>query len=251
MDISKEKLDQILEEISGYEVNLAEDPTLPTLGTKYLQKVLSQCRSFLNRVTYYLQLVKRYERRLKTDIKQKELDLDFKLKEKLADDPLVKRQASFEDRKALAISMLKDEYEALGTLQVTALDTDETYKIIKSKHLELTRTNADIRTQRNLVKDDMLARMSGQEGYIKPQVQQDRSIPEGLPPPVSMTVNNLQDILPPGSKAEDFPQPLDSQHAQQIQEFLSRNPIREQQPVEKPTEEPPTQTGIDYSDLLV
>src|SRR5271157_5300473 len=95
---NKESLDQILIEIAEYQVELKEDPTLPELGTKYLQRILAQCRNYLNRTQYYYQMVKRIERELKVNLKMTELDLEFKIKEKLADDVLVRKEPSIEDR---------------------------------------------------------------------------------------------------------------------------------------------------------
>ncbi len=42
--LSGEKLETILGEITEYEVKLEEDPTLPNLGYRYLQKSIAQCR---------------------------------------------------------------------------------------------------------------------------------------------------------------------------------------------------------------
>ena len=91
---SKEELDEILDEIANYEVQLVEDPTQPQYGFNYIQKSISQCRNYLNRVQFYLQKIKKQERNLGIEVKQVELDLDLKMQEKLADDPVVRQQPS-------------------------------------------------------------------------------------------------------------------------------------------------------------
>ena len=215
------KLDQILEEVSSYSVDIEEDPTLPELGTRYLQRVLSTCRNYTNRVTFYLQATMRLDKALKSEIRLTELDLEFKVKAKLADDPLVRQQSSIEDRKAVAFGMLRAESECLDALRVRLVDIEETVKILKMKHGELLRTSADIKLQRSIVKDDKDSQLRGDEGYSKPQAAQDRSVPEGMPPAVSSDPMNPVDILGCGATAEDLPAPVDNVHARQIQEFLN------------------------------
>ena len=233
--LTSEMMEQILDEIAVYSIELEEDPTQIHLGIPYLQRVLARSRSYVNRTQFYMQKVKRYENRLRSEIKILELDLDFKVKEKLADDALVRKQSSIEDRRALAITMLSEEYHNLASKQVELQDVEECFKIIKAKHQELQRTSNDIKTQRNLVKDDMLARLSGGEGYTKPQTGQDRSIPEGLPPPVAARIDP-RDILDDSKRPEDMPKPLDGEHASMIADFLNRNPEKPLGPTGKTQE---------------
>ncbi len=225
-EFSKEKLNQMLEEVSTYEVTLEEDPTLPHLGTRYLQKSIATCRKFSNRVQHYLQLTMRYERSLLTEIKQFELDMEFKLKELLADDPIVRQQKALEDRKALAEMQLKTESDNLRTLRIRLIDIQETVKILKFKYGDLQRTNNDIKIQRSLVRDDVLARGAGGDGFDKPQTNQDRTTGDGLQAPVKAEVLGPTDILDPTKRPEGFPEPLSPAHARQISEFLQRNPDR-------------------------
>jgi hypothetical protein len=285
MELSKEQLDQMLEEVAGYTVSLEEDPTLPELGTRYLQRVLAQCRNFTNRVQHYLQLAMRAERALLTEIKQAELDFEFKIKEKLADDPLVRQQRAIDDRRALAESLLKVEQENLAGLRVRLIDVQESVKLLKFKYGDLARTSGDIKMQRRMVHDDKVAQMGGDEGYSKPQTGQDRSVPNGMPPAVSAEPLGPKDILDPTRKPEELFEPLDETHANQMSEFLRRHPEKKPSDVPKlnglvcstckkpqydtpsgtqcvnghggaegepPPPEPPINTGVavDYSDLL-
>ena len=232
MELSKDQLDQMLEEVAGYTVKLEEDPTLPELGTKYLQRILAQCRNYMNRVQHYMQLAMRAERTLLTEIKQAELDFEFKIKDKLADDPLVRQQRALDDRKALAESLLKTEQDNLRGLKIKLIDIQETVKLLKFKYGDLQRTNGDIKMQRTLVKDDKMAQLAGEEGYNKPQVGQDRSVPNGMPAPVTLEPLGPTDILDPTKRPAELPEPIDAAHAQQISEFLRRNP--EKKPAKKP-----------------
>ena len=249
-------MDQMLEEVAAYAVQLEEDPTKPDLGTKYLQRVLAQCRNFLNRVQHYLQLSMRAERSLLTEIKQVELDLEFKIKNMLADDPIVRQQRALEDRKALAESLLKDESENLKNLRIRLIDVQETVKLLRFKYGDLARTSADIKMQRRLVCDDKFIQYGGGDGYGKPVINQDKSVPNGMPAPVPVEPLGPKDILDPNKRPDELPEPIDGAHAVQIAEFLARYPEKKTQAIE--TSAPPTETDlpidsgpdVDYSDLL-
>jgi hypothetical protein len=221
--LSKEQLDQIIEEIAGYEVNLEEDPTLPNLGTPYLQRIISKCRAYQNRVQYYIQIVKMHEKKIRLDLRQRELDLDFKMKEKLADDALVRKQPSVRDREALAATMLAAEHQILADLKVELIDIEETVKLIRSKYDQLKQTSNDIRMQRVLIKDDKEAQVLGGEGYSRPQSGPRGFVPDGMPAPVVPRVEPT-DLLDPAKRPDDMPEPLDEGHASMMAAFLNSHP---------------------------
>lgn len=221
--LSKEQLDQIIQEIASYEVNLEEDPTLPHLGTAYLQKSISKCRAYQNRVQYYLQLVKLHEKKIRLDMRHRELDLEFKMKEKLADDALVRKQPSVRDREALAATMLAAEHQVLADLKVELIDIEETVKLIRSKYDQLKQTSNDIRMQRVLVKDDKETQVLGGEGYSRPQSNQRGFVPDGMPAPVVPKVEP-RDLLDPTKRPDDMPEPVDEGHASMMAAFLNSHP---------------------------
>lgn len=276
MVITKEELDKMIEEVATYEITLAEDPTDPTLGLRYLQQSIAKCRNFSNRVTFYIQRVSLAEKSLKRELKESELDLEFKMAEKLADDELVRKQPSIEDRKALASTFLKAEHQRLAEQRVVLIDLEQTKSILRMKHQDLQRTAGDIKLQRQMIKDDKDDQINGGEGYVKPQTNQDRSVPNGLIPPVAPPPNPT-DLLDPNKRPEGLPEPKDTAHAQMMSEFLSRNPVKVSTPHSPPTpdleldttkdlletnsevpspspapveETPKVSTGINYEDLL-
>lgn len=214
-----EELDKILTEIAGYEIQLVEDPTLPEHGTRYLQQCISKCRQYMNRVQYYLQICTASEKILRREISVMETDIELKINGKLADDPIVRRQPSIEDRKAVAISMLQDEHETLSKKRLEFQDLTETIKIIKMKYGDLKSTNADIRMQRQLVRDD-----KSDQPYEKPGANQDKSIPAGMPPPANKPRMNPSDLLNPETRPDDMPEPKDEAHARQIAAFFNALP---------------------------
>ncbi len=248
--LTTDMMEKMLDEVAQFSIDLAEDPTLPHLGIKYLQKLTSTCRSYSNRVQYYMTEVKRHENKLRIDIKTLELDLDMRIKVMLSDDVTVRQQSSIGDRHAMAVSKLPDEHKLLSEMQVELLDAEENYKLLKSKHGELVRTSNDIKSQRNMVKDDMLARLGGGDGYDKPQTGRDGSIPDGLPPPVAAKVDPT-DLLDPNSQSVEFPPPIDSQHAEMMADFLSSHPRKEAK--SEPAKEPQVKinSGLAVEDLLI
>jgi hypothetical protein len=224
--IPREKFEQMLEEVAGYSVELEIDPTLPHLGTKYLQNVLAKCRNYTNRTLFYLQAVLRGEKDLKREIKQCELDLEFKMHEKLADDSLVRAQPSIADRQAVAASFLKVEYENLGNLRVELVDVQETAKILRTRYNDLQRTANDIKLQRMMVKDDKDTQLAGGSGYSTPQTNQDGSVQGGLVAPVNTKPVDPKDILNPDTRPVDMPIPNNPEEAGRIAAFLTRHPER-------------------------
>jgi hypothetical protein len=243
----KKRMSEILEEIAPYEIALEDDPTLPHLGTRYLQKLVSDCRKYLNRVTYYYQEVAREERTLRTGLKASELDLEFKTKQLLADDPVVRQQPSISDREALAATMLKDEHMNVATLRIDLMDVQETLKLVKFKHQELQRTSQDIKMQRSLVRDDATLRMAGEVGYDKPVIGPNGMVLGGLAAPVKKDDLNPTDILNPDTRPDYLPEPVDSMHAKMIAEFYSDRPS----PKDKVATEDPKVVTISYDDLLL
>lgn len=222
--LERNELDKIVEEIAGYSVNLVEDPTLPQYGSTYIQKNLSTCRNYSNRILFYLQKVSSSVRALKRDLTQSELDLEFKISEKLAQDGIVRRQASIADRKAYALSSYKIEYEKISDLKVKILDAEEILKIIKLKYTDIKQTSSDLRFQRQIIKDDKEVWSGGGTGYIKPGARQDRTVPGGMVKPAINVTDEPEDILNKDIKAEDMPEPLDDTHAKLIEEFLQEHP---------------------------
>jgi hypothetical protein len=175
---------EILEEIQIYCIELEEDPTLPQFGLLYISKVLAQCQSYTNRVNFYLQKLLREDLRLRSELGLYETDLSMKITDKLANDNMVRSQPHFEDRKALASAMLKNEHENIGKLKIELQDVQETVKILKLKLRELNGVNTNIKALKSIVKDDIQARMGGDGGHDKPQRDQDKTSSGGLPPPV-------------------------------------------------------------------
>ncbi len=215
-----EALGRILDEVAEYQVDLAPDPTLPHLGARYLNEKLAECRNYTNRTIHYIQLLKRQELELRMEMKLAESDLEFKLKEKLADDTVVRAQPSIEDRVALATVSLKDEYDALACSRACLLETEETVKLIKARLDNLKQTNYDIKLQRQIVKDDKEAWSSLEGGYVAPSRQKDRTVAGGMPAPVRPPIDPV-DLLDPTKRPADMPVPIDSVHAAQIAAFFN------------------------------
>ncbi len=248
-----EALDRILEEVAGYQVDLATDPTLPELGSRYILEKLAECRNYTNRTVHYIQLLKRQERDLRMEMKFAEADLSFKIKEKLADDGQVRKQPSIEDRLALATVLLRDEQQALESAKSALLETEETVKLIKSRLDNLKQTSFDIKLQRQVVKDDKEAWGSGEGGYVAPSRNRDRTVPDGMQAPVRPTPISPEDLLDPSRRPADMPEPVDSVHAEQIASFFNSHDELPSQAEEDVPEPPPAAamaSRVSYASLL-
>ncbi len=223
--LTREQLEEIIEEIALYDVELESDPTQPHLGTKYLQETISKCRRLQNRVQYYFQIVKLHEKKIKLDLRQREIDLELKTNQKLADDPLVRQQPSVKDREALAAVMLQEEHMVVADLKVQLLDVEETVKLVKFKYDQLRQTSNDVKMQRILIKDDKEAQFLGGEGYSPPQAGQRGIVEGGMSPAVRPRAPSPTDLIA-GMAPEAMPPPLDSVHSEMIEAFISSQPVK-------------------------
>jgi hypothetical protein len=193
-------------------------------------------------------MIKIQEKNTKIRLKAFELDLERKIAEKLSDDALVRKQPSIEDRKALAMTMLSEEYESIAILRSNLLDVEETWKLLKVKYDHLRGTSQDIKMQRSLVKDDAMLRLGGQDGYSAPQINQDKSVPNGMRAPVTTDDLNPEDILDPNKRPEELPIPKDAVHARMISDFLTSQSPKVHKESVKVDDEPVR--SINYDDLL-
>jgi hypothetical protein len=252
--VPREKLEAILEEIAAFSVSLAEDPTLPDLGYVYLQARLAQCREYMNRTQYYLQVTRRYEKNLRAMLRNCELNFELKVMEKLADDTIVRSQSSIEDRKALATTQLRDEYVEMSTLRVDLLNLEETIKIVKARYDDLMRTSNDVRLQRQMVKDDRADRNNGDPDAAG--TSQSGMVPAGMPPAVKRQAVNPTDLLDGSRRPDDLPEPTGPGHAKQIASFLNKMPASvaakpEAAPSAPQEPEAPQVKGMSYDELLL
>jgi hypothetical protein len=247
---------KVIDEVAQYSVSLVEDPTLPEHGAAYLNKATATCRNYSNRVLYYIQSISSTLRHLRMELKQAEMDLEFKIQGLLADDAIVRQQSSIEDRKALAYSKHKEEYETISSLKIQMLDIEETGKILRMRYTDLQRTMTDIKLQRQIVKDDHDGWMGG-GGYTTPQTNRDRTVPDGMKAPIKPKLDP-KDLLDSTKRPADLPEPVDMVHASQIAAFFNTEsePVVKQEPEQKdatpPEPEVPATPAkvVSYADLL-
>jgi len=246
MAYTKEQLDRILEEVSAFQIELEPDPTLPHLGGTYLRQLVSKCRNYSNRVQHYMRQVAIQTRELNRELKVKQLDLEMKTQDLLANDASVRRQSSIKDREAMAAGLLKEEHLERDALQVAISDLMEVQKILRSSHRELAGTNQDIKSMRQMVKDDREG-----DGYNQPSRNQDRTVPDGLPGVVRPNKIDPQDLLDSATRPDYIPAPVDRVHAQQMSDFLNSAPSdASSTPAVKAEEDAPIKS-VNYDDLLV
>jgi hypothetical protein len=246
-----EELDRIIEEISGYEVELEPDPTLPTLGINYINSKIQECRNYTNRVQSYLLRVNNQRKNLDLSLKTLELDIEFKTAELLAENEVVRMQASISDRNAVAKMKLRDEYEQCNSMKILRENLEQTAKIIKMKYDDLNRTNSDIKTQNQLVKRHEMINPEG-EGNER---NKDKTTAGNLAPPVKTV--EAPDILEGSTELKRTPDvqtPAPSvNESESIKNFLSGSsaPINDE-PVISDNEVPDDSESMSsiYADLL-
>ena len=148
-----ERVKQIYDEITKYEIALEPDPR--SLGPLYLQNVISQCRNFLNAVSRVALEVHREKQDIARTIHATETEYDVTFSELLTNDERVRRLPSIEDRKAHVSTMLRDRLANLTNLKGEAQDLEYVEKAVRHRHRELTSTMAEIKLQRSLIRDEI------------------------------------------------------------------------------------------------
>lgn len=224
--IKPEKLEEILNQISAFSVDLVEDPTLPEFGTRYITKVSAVCRNYQNRVQTYMQEVKRAEISLKREIKVLETDVELKTNELLSKDEVVRKQASIEDRKALAFSIISSDHQNLSEARIELQDIEESYKILKMRYDQLKLTSNDIKMQRLAVKDELEFIRDGSGGSGSSKSQRSGGVIERGMPPIVKT-DDQRGVMDEVFRGEDPIQPIPkrdfSEANEDIERFLKSN----------------------------
>ncbi len=147
------RIDAIYTEIFALSLELSPDPT--TGGPKYLQEAISKCRNYLNRTTMVLLELSQHKRRVKNLLSAAEVTYEIRENEMLATDERVRRQPALSDRKAMAATLLQDEAREVRSLRDKLRNLEDVEKAVRLRHDELVRTDGAIRTQRNLIRDEL------------------------------------------------------------------------------------------------
>lgn len=153
--MKQEAIEKIYEDIGQLQIELEPDPTV--LGPLYINKIVSQCRNYLNRVSLILLKLSRERRSLKRQLAGEETLLGAERDRLLAEDDTVKRQANIRDREAVANTMLRERLNTIASLKNELLDMETVEKAVALIHSELVRTSNEIKTQRSLLHADRIS----------------------------------------------------------------------------------------------
>jgi hypothetical protein len=152
--MNQESAERVYTEIAQLRIELEFDPTV--LGTQYINRVISQCRNYLNRISQILLQLSREKRVLKRQLSGEETALSVERDTLMAEDDVVRRQPNIRDREAVANTMLRDRLSRISTLKFELMDVEAVEQAVKMVHQELIRTSAEIKTQRSLMHTDRL-----------------------------------------------------------------------------------------------
>lgn len=162
MPLTKERIDDIFREISGYKIELQPDPTV--LGAKYLQEQIALCRNYTNNVAQHVNRIHRERMNIDSVLRRKEAAFRIASDELLSNNAQVRNLPNIADRQAQININLRDEHRDIEELKNDVRDLDHLEKMIKLVHRELKDTMAEIKLQRSLVRDELdSGRMYGDE----------------------------------------------------------------------------------------
>lgn len=150
------KLDRvkaIYAEIEKYEIPLAADPR--SLGPRYLQNLIADCRNYLNAVGRIQLEVHREKQDVARNLRVAETAFEVEFAEILSNDERVKRLPSIEDRKATANVILRVRLNEIAAFKADLQDLEYVDKAIRHRHKELTSTMSEIKLQRSIIRDEI------------------------------------------------------------------------------------------------
>ena len=153
MTMDMKRIREIYQEISRYEIKLEPDPT--SLGPLYLNGVICDCRNYLNSVTRILLDIRKEKQHLTSETKRLKTSLAIESDDLLSKDEEIKKLPSIGDRRAAINMKLKDRITEIDILELQSNDLDQVEKGVKLRHSELRDTMAEIKLQRNLMRDEI------------------------------------------------------------------------------------------------
>ncbi len=147
--MTNDKIQEILNRLEGMEVKLNADPV--PLGPAYIHKTLVATSDYLQEVSKFLVDIFKEEMSLQKKLTIQTQKYDFELREKLANDPEVRKQKASVDRDAVARNLLKYMETEINQTKLDLLDLEHLKRIVEKKNQDLRRTNSDIRLQHSTI----------------------------------------------------------------------------------------------------
>ncbi len=148
-----ERVTQIYETIEKFQITLSSDPI--TLGPKYLQDGIANCRNFLNSVSNLLMEVHIEKQLLRRELNLLLATYNIDAAELLSSDDRVRRLPNIKDREATVKVILRDQLRIISSKTDEMADLDLVEKAIRHRHEELKNTMADIKMQRSLIQTEI------------------------------------------------------------------------------------------------
>ncbi len=148
-----DRVKSVYDEISKYEIKLAEDPR--SLGPLYLQNMIATCRNYLNLVSRLQLEVHREKQDLDRALRAAGTTYEVSFSEILVNDERVRRLPSIEDRRAQANMILREQLSTIAELKGRLQDLEYVEKAVRHRHKELTSTMTEIKLQRSLIRDEI------------------------------------------------------------------------------------------------
>lgn len=147
--MTNDRIQIILNRLEKMEVKLNPDPV--PLGPAYIHETLVACSDYLYEVSRYLVDIFKEEMNLQKKLNIMTSSYDFELREKLANDPDVRKQKASSDRDAVARNLLKHMEKEINQIKLDLLDLEQLKRIVDQKNGDLKRTNSDIRLQHRTI----------------------------------------------------------------------------------------------------
>lgn len=151
--MDSKRIEQIYDQISSFTLDLEDDPT--TLGQRYIQQKVAQCRRFLNSTSNIMLEIQREIRDASSKLRAAKAAFELASDNLRATDQRVIRLPHVDDRTATINVLLATERDTMLILEREIEDLKIVEKAVKHRYDELKGTNTDIRTQRATLRDEL------------------------------------------------------------------------------------------------
>ncbi|NBR66902.1 MAG: hypothetical protein EBT79_06415, partial [Actinobacteria bacterium] len=144
---------RIFTALASMEVSLDSDPL--SHGPKRMNSKIAVCRNHLDRCQQiYLQMSNDHHV-LNRAMRLSKVEFDLRMQDMLTNDPETRAGRSVRDREAIATMKLRDEREAMATIESSISDLDAVMTVVKAKRDDLKDILGRIRDQLKLCQEEI------------------------------------------------------------------------------------------------
>lgn len=155
VEMTGERVDEILDRISEMELKLDYDPILK--GPKFLTEQTAVLRNYMNEAQRYQEEVNRKKVKLRRRLRGLESEYDIRYDDLMVSDPEVQDFGNQSQRESMVRYKLREIREEIDSLKRQVSDLEAVEEAIDNKYSHLRETGWDLSRQQKLIRDELKA----------------------------------------------------------------------------------------------